>query len=267
MNTVLKQAPDPRTTSPRYVRVYTTLREWINSGKYAPGDRIPTEDEIGRLFQVSRITTRKAVDLLVEDELVSRVHGKGTFVAANVRERAGIETMFQRTRTARGIATRSRLSAVEVVEIGADPHVAIDLKIPVGRPVTRISYVRLFQAQPVAYVEFYLPIARTADSNPITLDDIGTRSVLALLERQGVTIADADQLISATLADPFLAGKLGSSVGVPLLTIKQVVMDPDHQPVQRFIGWFLGGQYEHPAHVTDRGQLDFVQGVIDPARD
>lgn len=262
MNTALKQPADPRLTSPRYVRVYTTLRDWINSGKYGPGDKIPTEDEIGQLFSVSRITTRKAIDLLVEDELVQRIHGRGTFVAANVRERAGIETMFQRTRKARGIATRSRLSGVEVAEVGADAHVAIDLKVPVGRPVTRISYVRMFQANPVAWVEIHVPAGKAA----IKANDIGTRSVLALLERQGITITDAEQLISATLADPFLAGKLGCSVGVPLLAIKQVAMDADHKPAQRFACWFLGDQYEHPAHVSDRALLEFVQGVIEPGQ-
>lgn len=263
MKTTTKRATDPRITSPRYVRVYATLREWINSGKYGPGDQLPTEDEIGQLFAVSRITTRRAIDLLVEDELVFRVHGKGTFVAANVRDRAGIETIFQRTRTARGIANRSRLADIEVVETGADAHVAIDLRIPVHHPVTRITYVRVFRALPVGYVEIHIPV----DQARIRPDDIGTRSILELLEQAGVGIGAADQLIGATLADPFLAGKLGLSVGVPLLTIKQIVMNRKSQPVERFVGWLHSGQYEHPSHVTDRESIDFVQGVITTSKD
>jgi len=233
------------------------LREWISNGKYGPGDKIPTEDEIGQLFSVSRITTRKAIDLLVEDELVYRVHGKGTFVADNVREREGIENIFQRTRTARGIASRSKLAEVEVSEIEADARISTDLRIPIGHPVTKISYVRVFRRIPAAYFEFHIP----ADKAKISAHDIGSSSMLSLLEGQGVTIADAHQLIGATLADPFLSGKLGSSVGAPLLTIKQIVMNSNGQPVERFTGWFHSEKYEHPSHITDRELIDFVQGA------
>lgn len=257
MNTTQKRVIGPRTTSPRYVRVYTMLREWISNGKYGPGDKIPTEDEIGQMFSVSRITTRKAIDLLVEDELVYRMHGKGTFVAENVREREGIENIFKRTRTARGIASRSKLADVEVSEIDADARIATDLRIPIGQAVTKIAYVRVFRSEPAAYFEFHIP----SDRARITTDNIRSRSILSLIEDQGVTITDAHQLIGATLADPFLASKLGSTVGAPLLTIKQIVMNSREQPVERFIGWFHSEKYEHPSHVTDRDSMNFVQGA------
>ena len=86
---------DPRTTAPRYVRVYTALREWIDNGKYTPGEKISSEEEIGLMFGVSRITTRKAIDLLVEDDLVYRLHGKGTYVAENVNQRAGMANLIE----------------------------------------------------------------------------------------------------------------------------------------------------------------------------
>lgn len=257
MNADSRNTSDPRTRPPRYVRVYTTLREWIRNGKYGPGDKIATEDEIGKLFKVSRITTRKAIDLLVEDELVYRVHGKGTYVAKNVRERGGVENVHARIRTARGLAQRSKVTKVNVSEIDADSRVATDLKIPVGQRVTKVSYVRVFRGVPAAYVEAHVP----ADRAEIRASDLGSMTILAILEKQGIQIGEAHQLIGATLADSHLAAMLDSAVGAPLLTIEQIVMDTSNRPVERFFTWYNCEQYEHPALVFDRNTLEFVHGV------
>lgn len=235
------------------------LREWINNGKYGPGDKIATEDEIGQMFMVSRITTRKAIDLLVEDELVFRVHGKGTYVSANVRERAGIENIHKRIRTARGIAHRSKISDIDVAQVDADARTATDLKIPVGQPVIRVSYVRLFRSKPAAYVEAYVPAGRAQ----IRVDDLYEMTILTILEKQGIRLGQAFQLIGATLADSHLAAKLQSAVGAPLLTIEQIVMDEADRPVERFFTWYNSQRYEHPSLACDRATLEFVQG-IDP---
>lgn len=257
LNSDSSNSADPRTSPPRYVRVYTTLREWIRNGKYGPGDKIATEDEIGQMFKVSRITTRKAIDLLVEDELVYRVHGKGTYVAKNVRERGGIENVHARIRTARGLANRSKIAQIQVSEIGADSRIATDLKIPVNQAVTKVSYVRIYRGKPAAYVEAHVPTNRAE----IKASDLGSMTILAILEKQGVQIGEAHQLIGATLADSHLAAMLDSAVGSPLLTIEQIVMDTSKRPVERFFTWYNSEQYEHPALVYDRETLDFVHGV------
>jgi len=257
LNSDSRNNVDPRTSPPRYVRVYTTLREWIRNGKYGPGDKIATEDEIGQMFKVSRITTRKAIDLLVEDELVFRVHGKGTYVARNVRERGNVENVHARIRTARGLAHRSRVTQIDVAEIDADSTVATDLKIPVGSRVTKVSYVRVFRGKPAAYVEAHIPANRAN----IKASDLGSMTILAVLEKQGIQIGEAHQLIGATLADSHLAATLNSAVGAPLLTIEQIVMDTSKRPIERFFTWYNSEQYEHPALVFDRETLDFVHGV------
>ena len=65
--------------APRYHQVYVTVRAWVQDGTYKPGAQIPTEPELGRIFGVSRITIRKAIDALVREGWLVRRQGRGTF--------------------------------------------------------------------------------------------------------------------------------------------------------------------------------------------
>jgi GntR family transcriptional regulator len=249
---------DPRTRSPRYVRVYTALREWIDTGKYAPGDKIASEEEIGQMFGVSRITTRKAIDLLVDDDLVYRMHGKGTYVSENVRQRVGIDNIKKRMRSGRRRAIHNKIKKAEVSEIPADPRTSLDLKLPPDSKVLRASYIRMFSGQPVGYMEAFIPVKLGLK---IKSADLATNTPLKLLEKSGVKIGGANQLIGATLADSHLAGLLNVLVGSPLLRIKHVVFDAAEQPVERFIAYYRADQYEHPVVLHERADLDLVHGV------
>ncbi|WP_413376011.1 GntR family transcriptional regulator [Alkalihalobacillus sp. 1P02AB] len=65
---------------PRYEIIYEEIKQKIMSKAYKIGDRIPTEKELIDYYNVSRITTKKALDQLVHDGLIERIAGKGTFV-------------------------------------------------------------------------------------------------------------------------------------------------------------------------------------------
>lgn len=63
-----------------YMRVYQDIKDGIVSGRYRHGDRLPTEAELQETFGVSRITVKKAMELLGDESLIQRFPGKGTFV-------------------------------------------------------------------------------------------------------------------------------------------------------------------------------------------
>jgi GntR family transcriptional regulator of arabinose operon len=65
----------------KHLQVSDTIREWIQDGRFLPGDQLPTELELAERFQVSRHTVRQAISSLAASGLVSRVQGRGTFVA------------------------------------------------------------------------------------------------------------------------------------------------------------------------------------------
>ena len=65
----------------KYTQLYEALVKKISSGEWKPHDCMPTERELCQEYQLSRITVRDALNLLVKDGYIYRRQGKGTFVA------------------------------------------------------------------------------------------------------------------------------------------------------------------------------------------
>jgi len=71
---------DPKNPLPRYYQVYQSLKNRIESGEFPPDTSLPSERQLVVDYNVSRITIVKALDTLVNERLVRREHGRGTFV-------------------------------------------------------------------------------------------------------------------------------------------------------------------------------------------
>src|SRR5690625_3342658 len=68
---------------PLYEKIYKDLLEKITEGEFKYGDRVPSEKELAKKFNVSRITSKKALDILAEYKVIERIRGKGSFVLNN----------------------------------------------------------------------------------------------------------------------------------------------------------------------------------------
>lgn len=233
---------DPAIKSPRYMQVYVSLREWILQGNYAPGDRLQSESELCDLFGVSRITTRKAIDMLAEENLIHRIQGKGTFVADVLPAQSINAHISERIERFRRLAKNSRLKNIEIKQEVADENVCRDLQRPSGTTVQRISYVRLLDGEPVGFSVTTIP-----DDVGVTIkrSDLKSGTPMSILEDRGVPIGGANHLIGATLADSRLASLLRTSVGSPILRVKVVVFDTKGRPIDLLVAHYRADRYEH----------------------
>lgn len=232
---------------PRYHQVYAALRGWVLGGTYPPGAKLPSEGELCGSFGVSKITTRKAIDLLVQEKLLVRVQGKGTYVVEDLGDAPNIGDMEQLIRKVEKLAKRSKLDRIEIKTVAADEETARDLQIGKGEPVIEISYVRFIDQKPVGYRVSYVPAARNLG---ITVKDLRSHQMLTILENKGVRISGAHQLIGACLADSQMAALLNTTTGAPLVRIRLVVLDEDAQPVERSIAYYLAHRYEHHVYLA-----------------
>ena len=73
----MKQEYAPK--RPFYLQIYQELLAQINQGTYPPGSKLPSEKELAEAYNVSRITSKKAMDTLAADGVISRTPGRGTF--------------------------------------------------------------------------------------------------------------------------------------------------------------------------------------------
>src|SRR4051812_7784794 len=70
-----------KTDIPLYLKLYNFVVNEIKEGKLKSGDRVPSEKELAALFNVSRITSKKALERLEQASLIERMRGKGSFVS------------------------------------------------------------------------------------------------------------------------------------------------------------------------------------------
>lgn len=238
---------DAAVRSPRYVQVYSTIRSWIYQGTYKPGGQLPTEEEIGKLFGVSRITTRKAVSMLAEEGLVTAQPGRGTFVVEDLADAPVVGDMERLLRKTERLTRNTRIRQATIVEMAADPEAQRDLDLRTGARVQRASHLRLLDGKPIGYVITDIPTSLAIRFN---LRELNDSPMLTLLERKGVDIAYADQIISATLADSALASLLNVTVGAPIMQIRLVVFDGRRRPVERMVAWYRADHYHHHVRLT-----------------
>lgn len=72
-----------------YMKVYADLKRKIEEGEFLPGEKFPGEEELKEGYQVSVITVKHAIQMLVEDGLVRRIPGKGSFVTEREKQEKG----------------------------------------------------------------------------------------------------------------------------------------------------------------------------------
>src|SRR5574339_438055 len=95
---------------PLYYQLKMHIESQIRSGIWQPGDQVPSESELGEKFRVSRTTVRQALGELVNQGMLTRVQGKGTFVThPRIRQRLARLTGFTEDFQARRMKPGSRL--------------------------------------------------------------------------------------------------------------------------------------------------------------
>jgi len=90
-------------SSPIYIQIHNQIKQAIEAGRWAVGDRIPSERELASQFDVSRMTLRQAIQTLVDEGILERRVGAGTFVAnQKVQEKMSGVTSFTDLMLAQG---------------------------------------------------------------------------------------------------------------------------------------------------------------------
>lgn len=146
-----------RGSIPLYYQLRESLRNMIVQGEYAPGDKLPSEDELGKEFGVSRITVRRALSDLAREGLLERISGKGTTVLSQRLERdLGQLTSFSQEMDRRDMKPSNRLLRAEIIT--APPRIASAfLMTGAEQRVFCLQRVRLVNNSPLMLEVAYLP--------------------------------------------------------------------------------------------------------------
>ncbi|HEY5997691.1 MAG TPA: GntR family transcriptional regulator [bacterium] len=202
-----------------YLQLYGIIKGKIERGEWPVESQIPTEEELCRLFEVSKATVRIAVAELVREGYLRRHQGKGTFVCKRViPEGLSMLTSFKENMLEAGVDFETRVLAQTVMMLTDD----LDLKLDVAedKHIIYVKRVRLVGEEPVLLQETYLPHAVCPALLAETLE--GQQSVLELLERLcAVRVTRVRDYIEVIALAPEEADVLGLPAGSPALLLEQ----------------------------------------------
>jgi GntR family transcriptional regulator len=214
--------------SPLHHQIYLVLADGISTGRYAEGEPLPTEEQLTQMFSVSRITVRRAMTSLQDAGLVERGAGRRTIV----RPQLGQPMRMPMTSVIENIVTYGAETVAKVVEFGyvAARGFARDrLWEADQKPVQRAVRVRSQDGTPVMHLTSYVPATL---GETFTEADLNRIPMFQLLGRAGAHICGAQQLVSAGLADPLVASRLGVKVGSALIDLRSLMIDQQGRAVE-----------------------------------
>lgn len=226
-----------RRRTPIWLAIATAVRSDISEGRYALGDKLPTEAQLSERFGVNRHTVRHALSHLVDEGLLRSRRGAGTFVAARPTDYPiGKRVRFHENLLAAG--RRPDRQVLQITERVATKGEAEALDVATGEMLC--SYYGLSRADglPVALFESLFPLSRLAGI-AVALAEVG--SVTQALRTVGVMdYTRASTRLTAVLADAAQALHLQLREGDPLLRSTGVNVDLDGVPVEYGRTWFAG---------------------------
>lgn len=148
---------DKQSRLPLYFQLEELIKKAISTGELKPGDMIPTEWEIIDYFKLSRTTVRQALTDLVNENLLYRKKGIGTFVSKPKIDLQYMGNMvsYNEQITSMGLTPSTKVLKFEV--IAADEFLAQEMGLSKGDKVIELVRLRFADEESIAVVQSYLP--------------------------------------------------------------------------------------------------------------
>ncbi len=211
----------PEPGQSRYAALAGALRHRIVDGEWPPGAALPAETRLAVEHGVALGTLRRALELLAEQGLIERRHGKGTFVRGGL---AGATLLrFFRFGRGDGEVPQSRVLRTESVVASAD--VARRLGISRGDPVLRLHRLRSLGGQPCLLEDIWLPLPTFAPLLDTPVTDWGDLLYPLFAQRCGVAVTRATDEIGFAALGTTQARHLELPAGHPGVTVTRQAYD------------------------------------------
>jgi GntR family transcriptional regulator len=201
-----------------YLQLYEILKKKIESNEWAVGSQIPTEEDLCKIFNVSRVTVRNAVMELVRQGYLKRQQGRGTFVfRTTVSDGITMITSFREILVEKGLKFSTKVLARTVMMPIDD--IDTKLRVPKDKHIIYIKRLRLIENEPALLQETYIPYHIC----PLLLEeDVENQSLFELFEKKyGIKITRVENHIEIVYITADEARFIGLPDGSPTILLSQ----------------------------------------------
>jgi GntR family transcriptional regulator len=214
---------------PLHLSISEQIVAWIESGKYQPGDRLPSESQLLEQFAVSRITIRRALSNLAQQGLVFSQHGKGVFVKEQRRAIYSLSSPFVWLNE--DIVRQGLKYGIKTIVFKAvTPDGVVREKLNLSSDVTQVylqkKFVLIDDKAAALDITYIVP-----DLGKVFAAELKQRMTFPVLEEQGVSIDRIEAILSSCQADREMAEMLGLALGSPLLVYEHTAYTCHDRPI------------------------------------
>jgi GntR family transcriptional regulator len=225
---------------PYYYQIKEDILKKIEDGIFNVGDQLPSEHEFVQEYGVSRPTIRQAIVQLVQEGVLVRGRGKGTFVSQPlITSNAQLFTTFAEAMHDKGVQQRAKL--IEVKRIQASEKIAADLEIPAGDDVYEIVRLRMGNNEPLVIRTMQISAKLYPD---FLEEDLETEPLYSIFQRKyGFILGNAVQSFQAVTATKLESSLLRIEVGAPLMLWQGVTYTAQKVPIERVKALYRGDRF------------------------
>ncbi|HGK7339374.1 TPA: GntR family transcriptional regulator [Streptococcus equi subsp. zooepidemicus] len=224
---------------PAYIKIHDAIKKDIEKEVWTIGSRLPSERDLAEHFEVSRMTLRQAITLLVEEGILERRVGSGTYVASHrVQERMRGTTSFTEIVNSQGRKPSSKLISYQR-QLASNTEIN-QLHLEESDYVIRMERIRYADKVPLVYEVASIPEKFIKN---VKKTDI-TEHFFQTLTSNGYEIGKSQQTIYAKIASERVASYLEVAKGHAILALTQVSFFTDGRPFEYVRSQYVGDRFE-----------------------
>jgi GntR family transcriptional regulator len=239
---------DKSSIVPLYYQLKEYIKRQIDAQQYKELDLIPSERELSERFDINRMTVRQAFNELVQEGVLHRQRGVGTYVSKlKINQPLTKLTNFSFDMLDKGISPGARHLSTEVIP--AEKDISSRLQIGEGDKVIRVFRVRTGDGEPMALERSYL---NYEVAKPLAGLNLENRSLYeALSEKCGLKLVSAQQTIEISYVDPEDAHYLEIDPEEAIMLIKRITFALGiARPVEYVSSIYRGDRYKFSIDMT-----------------
>jgi GntR family transcriptional regulator len=228
--------------SPKYLQIARKMTDLIESKAWPADQGLPSERQLVELLDVSRVTARRALQVVSDKGLVVRKPGSGTYVAPHLEQPLSRLTSFSEELRLRGLKSTSTWLQRDIA--AANSQELMSLGLSAGSRVTRLKRLRRADDNPMAFEYSRLPESLVPDPMAIA------QSLYAVLDASGNPVVRALQKLSAANATAEQARLLEIERGTALIFVTRIGYGRDGRAIELTESYCRADVYEFVAELT-----------------
>ncbi len=201
-----------------YYQLKENLLKQIVSKQWLPGEKIPSENELCTMYNVSRITVRKALEELELSGHLIRKQGKGTFVT-NISMEQRLSKFYSFSEVLKQHGMNEHVRIIHFTKISATEDIAKRLEIKAEDKIFQLTRLRLVDLTPYTIETSYIPVYLFPDMTEKTIQENGLYTSMRM---RGVFPDRVIEKFRATVIRKSEAEHMGLSVGIPAMHLERI---------------------------------------------